>query len=115
MLRSILSNKNQVLRMLLLLLADSSADMMARFATASRDVSHNDANHSMTAFGETALLEPLLRVLSQNPRKLERIARLVDDLLKTPAGEGMLPAGFMAAWTPIWNAAQKSIREQHQP
>ena len=112
MLRSILSNKNQVLRMLLLLLADSSADMMARFATASRDVSHNDANHSMAAFGETALLEPLLRVLSQNPRKLERIARLVDDLLKTPAGEDMLPAGFMAAWTPIWNAAQKSIREQ---
>ena len=112
MLRSILSNKNQVLKMLLLLLADSSADMMARLAAASRDISHSDTKYSMTPFGETALLEPLLRVLSQSPQKLERIARLVDDLLKTPAGEGLLPAGFMAAWKPIWDAAQKSIREQ---
>lgn len=113
MLRSILQNKSLVLRMLLLLLADASSDLLARLFESSSAFSSEGSSGTSSALGELALLEPLLKALDHNPRRLERIARLIDDLKKTGDVE-LLPQGFLDVWDPIWLVAQELIHEESQ-
>jgi hypothetical protein len=53
--------------------------------------------------GET-LLEPLVRALARDPRKLDSIAALMDDLGKSERGRALIPESFAAIWEPIWSA-----------
>lgn len=106
MLREILTNRSQVLRYLLLLLADAQGDGDGKPEQV-RKALDEDGKRGASPLGELALLEPLLRVLDQQPERLTRIARLVEDLRKSPDGKDLLPAGFLEVWEPIWHVAQK--------
>jgi hypothetical protein len=112
MLRSILQNRNQVLRLLILLLSDASSDLLGRLDQMRRTMHDTSGDGASSPFGNLALLEPLLQTLDRHPKKLVRIAVLVDDLRKTPDGEALLPAGFLSVWTPIWEVAQTLIDEK---
>jgi hypothetical protein len=102
-LRSLLSNRDQVLRFLMFLLSE--------FGT------HGALPDFANGFGEKqafrpgwhgfALFESLLRALDQNPEKLDQVARLVDDLRGAAGTESLLPEGFDEVWQPIWAARQK--------
>jgi hypothetical protein len=59
-----------------------------------------------------ALLEPLIRVLRQEPSRLDDVARLVADLREAGVKDGQLPAGFDQIWQPIWEARQRLNREK---
>jgi len=47
------------------------------------------------------LLEILLRALSRSPDKIDRIAKLVEGLQRTPEGREVLPPGFEPLWEAI--------------
>lgn len=111
MLRSILQNKNQVLRLLILLLADANSDLLSRLDQMRHALKEDAGDGASSPLGNLALLEPLLQTLDRHPKKLKRIAALVDDLRKTPDGEALLPAGFLSVWEPVWEVAQTLIHE----
>lgn len=105
LLRSLLANKSQVLRLLLLLLADQSMSISELI-----DIQRHLGTTGTTAGSmghEIPLLESLMKALAHNPAKLDRINRLVDDLSKTDEGRSLLPEGFMQIWQPIWQTRQE--------
>jgi hypothetical protein len=114
MLRFILQNKRQMLRLLLLLLANSSRDVLAALTDAHRTSDDDPNNKRPYYLGDLTLFEPLLKTLEHNPNKLSRVARLISDLEKTPGGADLLPAGFLDVWVPIWTMAQRLINEQNK-
>lgn len=104
-LRSVLKNREQVLRYLLLLLAEGGLDPRETLL-APRLIAGDGAGHATSTAG-LPLLEALIRALHRNPGQLDQIARLVDDLERTPEGRELLPDGFDTVWQPIWAARRE--------
>jgi hypothetical protein len=50
------------------------------------------------------LLEELVRAFSRSPERIDRIAKLVDDLGRTPEGRSLFPTGFEEVWTAFLQA-----------
>jgi hypothetical protein len=103
LLRYLLKDRNQVLRLLLLILADLEADPVSE-AMLRRLLLSTPSEFGY--FPSAALLETLLRALVRNPERLDQAARLVTDLESTPEGRALLPEGFRAVWDPIWSARE---------
>lgn len=106
LLRSFLKNRRQVLRLLLLLLADEGADV-SLFVEAGQD--DESSRRSFGGWDEPTLLEALLQSLSRDPERVEQAARLISDLSRTPEGRELLPEGLEAIWEPVW-AAREELR-----
>jgi hypothetical protein len=111
LLLALLRNSAQLMRYLLLLLADDGWD-----ARDTLDIldgidrgTHDSEGRSGDAF-DLPLLEPMLRALAKSPDKLDRIAQLVEDLEKTPEGRAIIPDDFYEAWRPIWE-----VRKSKKP
>lgn len=107
LLGSLLKNKSQVLRLLLLLLADSSMPMDK--LTAFHGFSGIAGTSSDSAPGGIPLLESLMKALARSPEKLDRISRLVEDLDKTDESVNLLPDGFMPVWESIWQIRKEMV------
>ncbi len=107
LLRTLLKNRGEVIRFLLFLLADEGSDALAKLADLRKRFGEGDDNGGAWLQSDLSLLEPLLRTLYRHPEKLDRVARLVDDLRKNPDGEKLLPPGFVSAWDPIWKVRQE--------
>jgi hypothetical protein len=105
LLRYLLKDRNQVLRLLLLMLADVDDGIVDQAAV--RKLLAGSQPEFGSVFSD-ALLEPLLQALSRNPEKLDDVARLVSDLESTPEGQAMLPEDFHEIWDPIWAAKEDS-------
>ncbi len=105
--RALLRNRNDVLRYLMLLLADDPAAVLNALGSGpnTRDDGTSESRDSVAI---PVLFEGLVRALEQSPDRLDHIARLVKDLR---AGEsdavGLLPEGFDEIWTPIERARQE--------
>lgn len=101
LLQHILGNREQVLRFLLMLLADNEPDIQAAFRTFVSSDSRGDTEMAHAA--GLPLLEVMLRSLAQRDRtRLDAVAAVVLDLQKTKEGAQLLPEGFAAIWAPIW-------------
>lgn len=105
-LRALLKNRGRVMQFLLFLLAENG-DIGAHLAGRA-DGEGNGDNPVASVFAGTSLLEPLVNALHQDPQKLDRVARLVDELNASEDGKKLLPDRFMEVWEPIW-AARKEI------
>lgn len=101
-LRTLLRNRHQVLRYLLLLLADEG------FAIQQVLSGPRSSSVQSTAVGlspvQLPLFEALVRTLHRCPERLDQVAQLVEDLRKTPDGTSLLPNDFQVIWDPIWAA-----------
>jgi hypothetical protein len=53
------------------------------------------------------LFEALVRALERDPLKLDQIAKLLDDLQKTPEGRHLIPDGLDDVWQPILEARRR--------
>jgi hypothetical protein len=103
-LQSLLQNQDQFIRFLLLLLsADEVDDEVPGVLT---DLIEADPSSWNIVPGAGALFESLLRALGRDPRQLDQVAAVVEDLRKTPEGTQCLPAAFKDIWEPIWAARQ---------
>jgi hypothetical protein len=92
--RRLLQDPDQVLRLLRLLLAfDPDGDAGGAGTLLGLETG------GAWLQGETPLLEALLRALHESPERLSSIASLVDDL--AAAGADVLPPGFSEIWDPI--------------
>lgn len=101
-LRSLLSNPEQVLRFLMFLLSEFGAEGLT--AETAGDA-FGDGTAFRPGWGAVPLFESLLHALDQNPSRLDQVARLVEDL--RASGPGLLPDGFDEIWQPVWEARQR--------
>jgi hypothetical protein len=101
-LRSLLQNRQQVLRYLLLLLGFGGAAQSGEAAEGSRIVTGWSDGAAAGSVAGLPVLEAMVRTLHHNPKQLDQVARLVEDLRQTPEGRDLLPEGFDAIWEPIW-------------
>lgn len=112
-LKSLLKDKNQVLRLLMFLLADSRADAVALLAAmglgSTLTLSPESNGHDSYA-PQFPLFEALVKALSHNPTQLDRIHHLVNDLRQLPEDEQLLPDEFEQIWEPIY-----AVRQTLQP
>lgn len=108
-LRSLLQTRDQVLRFLLLLLSDDGSELSGLLQATQMLQQRNGASFASELFG-LPLFEAMVRSLDRDPEKLDYIARLIDDLRKTPEGQQLLPDTFDSIWEPI-----RFAREALQP
>jgi hypothetical protein len=111
LLLALLRNSAQLLKYLLLLLAEDGWDArttMDLLDDIDRPGRHR-SEHSDDAF-ELPLLEPMLKALSQSPDKLDRIAQLIADLEKTAEGRALIPGEFYEVWRPIWEVRTSNAK-----
>jgi hypothetical protein len=109
-LRALLSNKNQVLRLLMFLLTDSRTDAreLMELIAEGDGPDPNGSSSGHEAFApQFPLLEAMLKALSNNPSQLDRIESLVKDLRQIPDDEQqLLPDDFEEIWNPIYAVRQ---------
>ncbi len=106
-LKSILSDRQKVLRFLLLLLSDEEA---AGFSALFREPNEKGGDKSNSLFGDASLFESLVRALDRDPQRIDQISRIIDDLRQLPEGESLLPERLDEIWRPIW-AVRESQRQ----
>ena len=107
LLRSLLKDRHRVLQLLFLILGGEGADVSAFVKAGRREGS--DASGSFEGWGQTALLEALLRSLSHDPGRIDNVRRLIADLERTPEGKKLLPKGLSDIWEPVW-AARETLK-----
>jgi hypothetical protein len=114
-LRSLLSDKTQVLRLLMFLLADTKADArelaQAMGIGGTTTISVNGSSSGDSSYlPQLPLFEALIKALNRNPAQLDRIHSLVTDLRQCSEDESedkpMLPDNFDEIWEPIYAARQ---------
>lgn len=95
----ILQDSDQVVRYLLFLLADSGAEAADQLTALASQSGNGDGGGGM--FGAAPLLETLLSALSRDPRKLDHVGRLVEDLRRNGSADELLPEGLEQLWDAI--------------
>jgi hypothetical protein len=105
LLRYMLKSKADVLRYLLLLLAENgllSVDAFANLGNGRR------AEQGPDRFVPDApILEALLEALDRRPERLDDVSSLIADLRTSTAGEDLIPDGFDLIWEAIWEARHR--------
>jgi hypothetical protein len=92
----LLSDPERFLQFLLFILADSQDPFWL-----SKEVEGSQDKNSLkrsSGFWDPFLMEEMIRAFSRNPEKLERIARLVDDLKSASKDKTIFPEGFEEIW-----------------
>jgi hypothetical protein len=104
LLRALLRDKSQVLRFLLLLLADSarSADSALNALAVFREGARAETAGQWQA--QVPLLETMLKALDRDPDTLQQVEGLIADLSSTADGAELLPDGLLEIWQPIRDA-----------
>jgi hypothetical protein len=102
-LRSLLQNREAVLKLFLMLLfGDVPADPGDQST-----ISGLSGDEQPGFNPSTPLFECLMRALDRAPHRIEDIARLIEDLRQAPGGTDLLPAGFDKIWPAIAAAYAK--------
>jgi hypothetical protein len=106
-LRSLIANRDQLLRYILFLLA--SGDEAAASSGDLRRLLRYGEDGAQRSLPNPCLLEAMLRVLHREPAQLERVASLLDGLRKAPDSSELLSDDFQKVWNPIWDAAREAV------
>jgi hypothetical protein len=110
-LHAVLGDRERLLMYLLFLLArDEDISSVGAALLSWGDRGQGDEDGPGVDGSRLPIFEELLRSLARAPEKLGAVARLVDDLKRTPEGAALLPDGFDAMWNAIWSAREASQR-----
>jgi hypothetical protein len=103
-LRTLLRDKERLLRYLLFVLAE--AEGVQSLSPPDLAAIAGGGNGDDRGWGQLQfpLFEALVRTLARDPQKLSQIARLLEDLGDGDQLEELLPDGFRDVWDPIWAA-----------
>jgi hypothetical protein len=104
--RSLIENREQLLRYILFLLA--SGDETSASSGDLYRLLKSPADGSERGSQNPYLLETMLRALHRGPAQLERVASLLEVLRKQPGSSDLLSDDFQKIWGPIWEAAQQA-------
>jgi hypothetical protein len=105
--RSLIENRDQLLRYILFLLA--SGDEAAASSGDLRGLLNSSEDGSDRGSRNPYVLETMLRALHRGPAQLERVASLLEVLRRQPGSSELLSDDFQKIWGPIWEAAQQAI------
>jgi hypothetical protein len=105
--RSLIENRDQLLRYILFLLA--SGDETAASSGDLRSLLKSPEDGPDRGAHNPYLLETMLRALHRGPAQLERVESLLEVLRKQPGSSELLSDDFQKIWQPIWDAAQQAI------
>ena len=105
--RSLIENRDQLLRYILFLLA--CGDEAAASSGDLRRLLKSPGGGSERGPQNPYLLETMLRALHRNPAQLERVESLLDVLRKQQGSSELLSDDFQKIWGPIWDAAQQAM------
>jgi hypothetical protein len=105
--RSLIENRDQLLRYILFLLA--SGDEAAASSGDLRKLLTSRQDGEGRVLPHPYLLETMLRALHRGPAQLARVASLLEVLRKEPSSSELLSSDFQKIWEPIWDAAQQVI------
>jgi hypothetical protein len=105
--RSLIENRDQLLRYILFLLAcgDEAAASSGDLCRLLRSPGDDSERSSRNPY----LLETMLRALHRAPAQLERVASLLEVLRKQPGSSELLSDDFQKIWQPIWDAARQAM------
>lgn len=102
---TLLENRKDLIRFLLLLLGQIGADDLGN--AVDMVTGEPTVGQGTWLFAEwQALLEPMVRALAAEPTRLDEIDRLIKELDGTDAGRTILPPGWREVWEPIWKARE---------
>lgn len=102
---TLLENRKDLVRFLLLLLGQIGADDLAN--AIDMVTGEPTEGQGTWLFAQwQALLEPMVRALAAEPTRLDEIDRLIKELDGTDAGRKILPPGWRDVWEPIWKARE---------
>ena len=107
--RSLINNRNQLLRYILFLLA--SGDETGTSSGDLRRLLQPPEDSPGRAPPNPYLLETMLRALNRGPEQLRRVESLLEVLRKQPESSELLSNDFQRIWEPIWDVAQRAIAE----
>jgi hypothetical protein len=107
--RSLIENRDQLLRYILFLL--SAGDEAAASSGDLRKLLDPGPGASGRTPPHPYLLETMLRALNRGPAQFARVASLLDVLRKQPGGSELLSRDFQQIWEPIWETAQKVLEK----
>jgi hypothetical protein len=99
-LASELKNRSDLVRLLLMLLGGSDPAFGDLVDVMTGEPVVGDGTER-SVVGSDALLEPLMRTLARNPKRLDEIGRLVAELAKTEEGKTLLPEGWLDVWAAV--------------
>jgi hypothetical protein len=105
--RSLIENRDQLLRYILFLLA--CGDEAAASSGDLRRLLKSPEDGPDRGSRNPYLLETMLRALHRGPAQLERVASLLEVLRKQPGSSELLGSDFQKIWEPIWDAAQQAM------
>jgi len=107
--KSILKNKDNVLRYILLMLNpfDGTANDLA-----SAGIGISDEVGRVSPLSSNGLLETLLRALHRDPEQFSRIASLMESVKKTSDTDAILDQDFQSIWEPIWSEAKRQVANE---
>lgn len=108
LLAALLADSRQVLRLMRLLL-ESDQLTIEEFAQTGVGRGGPQRGQASAYLQDEALLEPLMKALGDDPRRLDAVARLLEDLERTEDGRSLLPAGIKAIWDPVWQVRQEGL------
>src|ERR1700688_3837729 len=103
--RSLIENRDQLLRYILFLLA--CGDEAAASFGDLRRLLKSPGDGSETGSLKPYLLDTILLALHRSPAQLERVESLLDALRKHQGSSELLSDDFQKIWGPIWEAAQR--------
>jgi hypothetical protein len=105
--RSLIENRDQLLRYILFLLAcgDEAAASSGDLRRLLKSPEEGGDRGSRNPY----LLETMLRALNRGPAQLERVASLLEVPRKQAGSSELLSDDFQKIWEPIWDAAQQAI------
>jgi len=95
-LQNIISSRERFFQYLLLLLAEGDED--AAGTAVLNDLLRDKGEHGLSSYEDLPLLEELVRAYSRAPEKIDRIAKLVNDLKDTADGSRVVPPEFEKIW-----------------
>jgi hypothetical protein len=110
LLRHLLSDKDRVLRFMMLLLSDADASAFAEFAGGSQTAVDSFQFSSMLD-GRT-LFESLMKCVAADPSRLQQVATMIADLQNSEDGKALLPDDLELIWQPIWAIAEEELAKR---
>lgn len=103
-LRAMLKDKSQVLRLMLLLLSLERGSDTEGIITGEPGAGESWKWRPGEPLGILPLFECMVRAMARDPRRLDDLNTLIQDLRGHPETSDLLPDGLEEIWEPIWEA-----------
>ena len=107
-LQTIVSNRENFLRYLLMLLSEGEFAYFVQDLENRLERGRGD-RQKWISFEDMPLFEELVRAFSRDPEKIQRISMLVEDVSKMEGGKKILPAGFKELWETFKKAKKLKV------